>query len=322
MKIRLSLSRRLKWLHLQWRKARIDEWNPPREQRKCDGHQEDPENYVAGVVRPISTASPQNPKARIYKRYSKKKRQYTKDKGIFWLTFVMCVLIFVYTVYTRRLVVGSEETSAAQIALMVEANKINHMSFEAVQRAFVTNIRLALTDTGNNTPGFSRWVIGPVIENSGNTPTINLRAVARTGIRALGDHTPIDDPDNGFAEDEAAPMRQYIHSRFSVSPHAQTHVVDSGLTKETHADMVKQRWEMIYAGAIRYRDVFPGTIEHVTKYCYSMMAVGVASDGSSVPVSARCPYWNCTDEQCEDDKHAYEAALVRAPGKTGPAPKR
>jgi len=62
-------------------------------------------------------------------------------------------------------------------------------------------------------------------------------------------------------------------------------------------------------------DRYPGTPEHITKYCFWIRAI---EDGDSwKPEPTLCSYWNCADEECERDKDAYADNVAKTFKKTG-----
>jgi hypothetical protein len=62
-------------------------------------------------------------------------------------------------------------------------------------------------------------------------------------------------------------------------------------------------------GAVRYSDAYnrPGT--HITKFCFNV-ASGMLSAKITIPIVSRCPYWNCSDDDCNADKAAYEKEIA------------
>ncbi len=88
---------------------------------------------------------------------------------------------------------------------------------------------------------------------------------------------------------------------------------------EWMADNLQQ---VFYAGVIRYRDVFEGTPEHLTKFCFVIGARRAGKDVPAVPYNAGfCPHWNCADEECKSDevdfykelKATYERSKLPVP---------
>ena len=74
--------------------------------------------------------------------------------------------------------------------------------------------------------------------------------------------------------------------------------------------------EAVYArGAIHYRDTFPGSAEHVTKYCFWIRAI--EDGGTYKPLPVLCSNWNCADEECERDEESYKREIAEAFAKTG-----
>jgi hypothetical protein len=126
----------------------------------------------------------------------RRKRRWTQDPAIFGLSLMTLVVLSLYTCYTRQLVLDGETNSAEQARLTRESNRISRESFASVQRAFitVTDVSVGRGNSDRYPGGISQskfWMILPVIENSGNTPTDHLRWMTAVSV-TVG---PEQDPD-------------------------------------------------------------------------------------------------------------------------------
>jgi hypothetical protein len=59
---------------------------------------------------------------------------------------------------------------------------------------------------------------------------------------------------------------------------------------------------IVWKGVIRYRDIFPKTSDHVTKFCYVLQAYRTATSVSAPYVLACGDHKNCADDECALDK--------------------
>jgi hypothetical protein len=62
---------------------------------------------------------------------------------------------------------------------------------------------------------------------------------------------------------------------------------------------------------IHYYDIFPGTKEHVTKFCFAIGAEKTA-ENEIKPRYGSCRHWNCADEECKTDRDAYQREVREA----------
>ena len=82
-------------------------------------------------------------------------QKFTNDLGMFVLTLSTLIALIFYTVYTRQLVIDTEE------------------SYASLQRAFVTPLPIQ-ADLSVDERGERAWTFTTTIENSGTTPTRDM----------------------------------------------------------------------------------------------------------------------------------------------------
>jgi hypothetical protein len=148
----------------------------------------------------------------------------------------------------------------------------------------------------NNGPVF--WRVRPVWINSGNTPTRDLRLFAAYELldSPLGDDFPFIPPEH----DRIPAM---------ISPKG---LAESGSRDIDGAEFVairEGRKHLYVWGVARYRDVFPNTVEHVTKFCVEATNI---SGNPLIPWDAQRNIFdiafatykrhNCSDEDCKDER--------------------
>jgi hypothetical protein len=206
------------------------------------------------------------------------------------------------------------------------------------QRAFVsaTNIhfskkRLDIPGTPGPAAEFTWW-FSPTIENSGNTPTKNLRISpgaaidpSRPGVSAtlpltagLGQkqsfwvaHFPDagpPDPEQTLIEAEAL-ERQGKPSkliRMFLGPHTSQTVGGFGITQDEITRRMHDGGKWFVLGAIHYEDSLSSRTARVSKYCF-VIGFDTSETGDIEPAIGPCPHWNCADDECDSDKSAYEA---------------
>jgi hypothetical protein len=89
-----------------------------------------------------------------------------------------------------------------------------------------------------------------------------------------------------------------------------------GIT-EPSIQAILKGFKMYVFGIFYYNDVFPHTDQHVTKFCYQLGA-NMSEKGEIVSSFSFCAHWNCADEECDEDKRAWNAEV--AAGKIQKAP--
>ena len=90
------------------------------------------------------------------------------------------------------------------------------------------------------------------------------------------------------------------------------------MTEEYIRDMAVQGQQMYVFGYVKYRDVFAGTINHITKYCFAVSGM-TDGDAGPEPSYGRCVHWNCSDAECKADADEY-AKEVKNPRVPRPPP--
>jgi hypothetical protein len=200
----------------------------------------------------------------------------------------------------------------AQWNALKRTDESTRESFTAVQRAFVFGKELIIVhDTGI----LGYWRFAVAVQNSGNTPTKAM------DYMTISDSAPPIDPEDVFRRTPkyvygVEPSINYRRSGDLLGPRDDFVLVGSetGLPQSAVAQMADSRTDYYVRGVIHYRDVFRDTPEHITKFCYAAIPY---KSGQEVKVRyERCLYWNCADEDCEDDRKRWDhdiAALNHLP---------
>lgn len=203
----------------------------------------------------------------------------------------------------------SGATAKEQERLTRESNSLSREAFTASQRPFVIvkDIQIITDDAG--------WDFRPIIENAGNTPAKDLAVVQ--WIEGMHLVFFPDGPLKGtrnFVTEPPDPLTSLYKQPFRsvLGPHSQmpSNFRGMGLSWGVGEDVMKEKvTPFIYWGYVRYRDIIDGTAEHVTKFCYNVQ-VSRGPNGDPAPALVQCRHWNCTDEQCDDDKRRYETEMT------------
>ena len=175
--------------------------------------------------------------------------------------------------------------------------------FTAIQRAFVTVTDVSIDTFHKQVPNMTGdlfWRFIPTIENSGTTPTKNMKW---TTSEVVGG--PIDDFNKLGLDIEALLKDNKNAWRYGIlGPRAQMNFTYSADHLELHeswiprlaANAVSHVWQ----GVIRYNDIFPNTEEHVTKFCYVIRVSNTG--GTQTPFLQQCyGHKNCADDECKSD---------------------
>lgn len=142
------------------------------------------------------------------------------------------------------------------------------------------------------------WELTALLENSGGTPPNELRYV----IRSSPD-LPLD-PEEVYehpSEDDAFFER-------SVAPKGQISVA-AGAPLASYFNAPQSGWYV--SGSIHYRDQFKGSEEHISKFCFRVVAVKDPKGAGARPAYDACMFWNCIDEKsCANDRRQYDKAVL------------
>ncbi|MCE9650243.1 MAG: hypothetical protein K8R18_11540 [Parvibaculum sp.] len=197
-------------------------------------------------------------------------------------------------------------------------------AFNATQRAFVTlkDVKLAAVPFGANNSSTTLYDWTTIIENSGDTPTRNLIVkiglITKAGFVVSdlpGATSPIamtpegpSDPEHPYSPDKSESGYELNSFRIVLGPHGTAPIDGMALPILNVARSIPYgRFSQTYEyGILRYRDIFPGTPEHITKFCYKVV-LAPNEHGVSVPTYRLCRHWNCADDECAQDREDYLA---------------
>ncbi|HWA91366.1 MAG TPA: hypothetical protein VG889_15125 [Rhizomicrobium sp.] len=132
------------------------------------------------------------------------------------------------------------------------------------------------------------WEFRPVWQNSGETQTKNMTTHVEHEFR----DSPL--PENFLFRDSTAAFAKMLIGPKSSANGGVTRVFTiQELTQIQNGERFLYLW-----GWVRYNDVFPGTREHITRYCVQVLVIGD-------PKRSDCVFWfpfpnigNCSDAEC------------------------
>jgi hypothetical protein len=182
----------------------------------------------------------------------------------------------------------------------LEANRISRNNGISQTRAYVlfdpNATTQALPDPKNTNKrlGFSFRV---PFENYGLSPTSRLHVYVNSEVRdtKLPDDFSYEDKGDHIRADLVLGPRQRLSSLPIV------YKIEDLVASELPPNQSGHRYTYLY-GWLSYHDIFEGTEEHVSKFCYEIwMGGNLALNDAKSPAVARfdlCPHHNCRDEDC------------------------
>lgn len=143
------------------------------------------------------------------------------------------------------------------------------------------------------------WAMTVSLENSGGTPPLEMQYVIRSAPEF-----PLD-PEDIFQR----PSETDAFFWNTISPKGRISI-NGGKVLSTFLTSSPQTLTWYLIGSIHYRDEFRGTPEHISKFCFGMVAVKDFKTNTMRPAYDACPYWNCVDQHaCNKDRERYDQAV-------------
>ena len=220
-----------------------------------------------------------------------------------------------------------------QAEIAARQNEITVQSARAI--VFTREIRVEKKDgpiPGKPGEFEDYWWFLPALENGGSTSTKNMRISAQAAFDpsrpeievklplgiALGpkqavtvSHLPEAgpvDPEELIVEAEKLERdgkpSQLI--RTILGPHVSQTIAGFGIPIEEAKRRIQGGGRWFILGAIHYDDRFSNPAARLSKYCFGI-GFEITASGEINPTTSPCPHWNCADEECENDKAAYNA---------------
>lgn len=260
-----------------------------------NGEEDSPDQYL----RNISERFFLDTKTGIYKpkAYDKQNKSDSFKKfGKIWAPVILNALTLFFVIrYTHyaRLQWGEMKTAAnaaRDSAIQAKnANDITKQELVELQRAFVFPGDPKITPEGKSID------IYLPIENSGTTPTREMRMHVSYLWMATEFPKDFQFPDIWEAG------QPHINRRFSLAPKGQSgeHLL---IPVDIALAVFKRQIKLQIWGWARYNDIFDGTPQHITKFCYEVTPQDseVNSIGPLYHFTFNlCDRHNCYDEECK-----------------------
>lgn len=236
-------------------------------------------------------------------RDADRKQQKRSERGKSFREWATVILLFV----TAGFVFGQWREMQKVYEPIAEQARYTRESYAAVQRAFISDARLALIPKAitDGKPGY--WEPKLTVHNSGPTPTKALEyALAFVP-------TPKRAGDPGILFDAPPSFVNPIRGKVTIGPHATAELALNLLTFQ--ADSANQgsqtEWfspRGVLTGAIRYRDQFSQSDLHITKFCFA-----VWETTQSRIYYLLCQHWNCSDDDCKIEEKEEETKANQEP---------
>ena len=206
----------------------------------------------------------------------------------------------------------------------------------ASQRAFVSVASFETPIRRNKTGEVVYWFI-PNFKNSGNTPTRNMKYAIRASCPPITGFGP---GNTGVEMAMAAHMQLFCRYPMPLAPYVlspdwkppppsdpeeiskgagisvflgpQAAIALGGLgITEPSIRAIIDGFPLYMWGVIYYDDIFPESKRHITKFCYQI-AASKSVNNDIIPNFSFCDHWNCADDECKDDRKAYDAEMAGA----------
>lgn len=254
------------------------------------------QNHSAAIANAISTLT----RTITAERKADRKQRQRSEFGRILREWVTIILLFV----TGAFVFGQLREMQKVYWPIVRQAEATRESYVAVQRAFVSDVRLDFVRDDSVSGKLAGWFPKVTVTNSGGTPTRGLRYVVVYARWLLG---PPKDPEPWL--DALPDTFRVVKGSMTIGPQGTAEIltpVVSLITPIPVSDsaVVSVEPRGMFAGAIRYMDQFSKTERRITKFCYLLNA---SSDKRIF--SQPCPNWNCSDKDCERDAQAYKENL-------------
>ena len=221
--------------------------------------------------------------------------------------YVSCTGKFVSDQHDGIIALGTLLIAAFTAVLWIATSRqarLTKEAFTAEKRAFVFVPTFNQFWELDAASGLYHWRFRPVLRNSGETPTRRMRMYVECEIR----NTALP-PKYGFTSQPAFTAGGTIPPKFEL----QGGVAPRGaaITPQNIVDAQQQRVFIYLWGWIRYRDVFPRTREHITRYRWAITPTGdpftfIPNTEGRPPTpgtisfgSIHVDQGNCIDDECE-----------------------
>jgi hypothetical protein len=209
--------------------------------------------------------------------------------------------------FTGLLFVATLLLVASTVGLWIATFKSTNIAERALiagERAFVFALNLnGFWEFHNDTRRYS-WRFRPVWQNSGDTPTKNMTMHTRCILR----DTPLP-VDFDFGQTVGQIGTALIPPKTTTMGGMSPIPGEPAISPQDITDIQEGRKHLYLLGWARYRDVFPTTPEHITRFCFIITPIGdpvmysptakIGEPGSLIFPSIHFTRGNCFDDECE-----------------------
>jgi hypothetical protein len=194
-------------------------------------------------------------------------------------------------------------------------------SLVSVQRAFVNF---------DPTPSITRQ-LGPIPDADayGETFSVRMTNIGNTPTRDMFDSCNAAVFPDKLAPDFAFPdIARNVRIRVVLPPKGSINCTHGGYIPAQQIKEVEslEHPKNLYLwGWARYRDIFPGSPAHISKFCFRLSnwnGNSLSPKENGTMVFELCPFHNCSDDECETEKpqsHILADIIGRPTGRVGKA---
>jgi hypothetical protein len=224
-----------------------------------------------------------------------------------WFAIVISVCTLIGLVFTGFIamkqwaqMIIANENAGASLDETRKASVESNQAFIATQRAYITpSVSYTFVPTAADPNRIENLMVAPVWANSGDTPTRGFICHGSDEWRNDNSSLPVDFkfPDKWSGNDP------HLSTRVTIGPKAIASNYITTIPLQVLELLADHKMKIFAYGWARYRDIFPNTRQHVTKYCFEIKInriSGSAAIGKETfsPNASACVKNNCTDEEC------------------------
>jgi hypothetical protein len=214
-----------------------------------------------------------------------------------WLMIFTGVLAFVALIQIAFLL-NADRTSTVAANAANKSAEIAERALIAGQRAFISAYFESVANKNLETGQIIAWSFNPLWQNAGDTPTREMQN--HISIKVFDGSVPNDWdfpdmwPANTAAEDRAP-------TPLGAAPKGNVRGQSvGGFSIEQMREIIAGKKSILMWGWATYRDVFPNTALHVTRFAVRIIVGGDPTDAAKISFSFQfVRKYNCSDEECE-----------------------
>jgi hypothetical protein len=223
----------------------------------------------------------------------------TTSDPVAFFTFVLSVSTIGLWIVTWQASASQARDMKASIAAAEKSADIAREAMIAGERAFVFATGVVPFWEKDTTTNLYHWRFRPNWKNSGDTPTKRMTMHSRCMLRAapLPSRFDFNYP---TTEIGTALIPPNTETGGGLAPRAPA----PAISPQDILDVQSGQKFLYFWGWAKYYDVFPGTPQHITRFCWQVLALGdaLAYDPAVVPQNLTFPNIHHTEGNCADDE--------------------